>query len=99
MQTIALIPGISRSGSTISAARFCGWNLAQAARFSFARGAYCFGRDSFGAVKGAKEATLPWNCYFAGFIASFGLGLLGVRFMFRIYEKGNVAPFAWYCLP
>ena len=35
MQTMALIPGISRSGSTIAAARFCGWEWREAARFSF----------------------------------------------------------------
>src|SRR5690606_16881966 len=34
MQTIALVPGISRSGSTISTARMCGWTWEEAARFS-----------------------------------------------------------------
>lgn len=104
MQTMALIPGISRSGSTISAARFCGWGWVDAARFSFllAVPTVLGGEilETVKVLKGTSEASgiLPWSCYAAGFAASFGFGLLGVRLMFKIYEKGIVRPFAWYCL-
>jgi len=40
---------------------------------------------------------LPLSCYLAGFAASFGIGLLGVRLVFWVYKLGNVRPFAWYC--
>ncbi|MBS0626286.1 MAG: undecaprenyl-diphosphate phosphatase [Verrucomicrobia bacterium] len=104
MQTMALIPGISRSGSTISAARFCGWNWMDAARFSFLLAVpTVLGGELLETVKllkGTSDAVgaLRWECYAGGFISSFAFGLLGVRWMFKIYEKGNVRPFAWYCL-
>ena len=37
-QTLALIPGVSRSGSTLTASLFDGWERASAARFSFLLG-------------------------------------------------------------
>lgn len=50
-------------------------------------------------MKGQTDAaSLSFGCYAAGFAASFGLGLVSVRFVFSIYEKGKVRPFAWYCL-
>ena len=42
--------------------------------------------------------TIASPCYIAGFLVSFIVGTLSVRFIFWIYEKGNVRPFAWYCL-
>jgi undecaprenyl-diphosphatase len=99
MQTMALIPGISRSGSTISAARFCGWNWREAAQFSFLLAIpTILGGEALELIKGNSGSNLPFSCYAAAFIASFGLGLVGVRFIFSVYERGKVSPFAWYCL-
>lgn len=104
MQTLALIPGISRSGSTIAAARLRGWSWIDSARFSFLLAVpTILGGELLETLKlaaGHSEAAeaLPWSCYASGFISSFAFGLLGVRFMFAIYEKGTVRPFAWYCL-
>ena len=99
MQTLALIPGISRSGSTISAARFCGWDWVKGARFSFLLAIpTIFGGLILETMKGAAGVAIPWSCYAAGFSSSFIFGLAGVRFVFTIYEKGKVRPFAWYCL-
>ena len=104
MQTMALIPGISRSGSTISAARFCGWNWLDAARFSFLLAVpTILGGEILEIGKLIRKTsetagTLPWSCYATGFTTSFIFGLIGVHFMFRIYEKEIIHPFAWYCL-
>lgn len=104
MQTMALIPGISRSGSTIAAGRFCGWEWKSAARFSFllAVPTIVGGQvlETAKLIGGHSEAVgaVSTACYAAGFIAAFGLGLLAVRFVFWVYEKGSVRPFAWYCL-
>ena len=104
MQTMALIPGISRSGSTISAARFCGWNWLDAARFSFLLAVpTILGGEMLEIGKLIRKTsetagTLPWGCYATGFATSFIFGLIGVHFMFRIYEKEIIRPFAWYCL-
>ena len=103
MQTMALIPGISRSGSTISAARFCGWQWREAAEFSFLLSipAILGGQvlESLKLLGGpAEAASIGWPCYLGGFASSFLVGLITVRFVFWIYEKEKVRPFAWYCL-
>ena len=104
MQAMALIPGISRSGSTIAAARFCGWDWVQAARFSFLLavpailGGECL--ETWKLIRGTSEAAgavVSWGSYAAGFAASFCVGLVAVRAMFWVYEKAKVRPFAWYC--
>ena len=99
MQTMALIPGISRSGSTISAARFCGWQWREAARFSFLLAIpTILGGELLEMVKGHGNSGVAPACYAGGFIASFALGLVAVRFIFWVYEMEKVKPFAWYCL-
>lgn len=102
MQTMALIPGISRSGSTIAAARFCGWTWPQAARFSFllAIPTILGGEllETIKILKGGEMEAVSLSCYATGFAASLGFGLVAVRFVFWIYENRSVRPFAWYCL-
>ena len=99
MQTMALIPGISRSGSTISAARFCGWSWRDAVLFSFLLAIpTILGGELLEAMKGHEASGVSTICYVGGFFASFLLGLFAVRFIFWVYETGKVRPFAWYCL-
>jgi undecaprenyl-diphosphatase len=104
LQTMALIPGISRSGATVAAARFCGWSWYEAARFSFllAVPTIVGGEllETLKLVRGSSEAigAVSALSYGAGFAASFGVGAIAVRAVFWIYEKGTVLPFAWYCV-
>ncbi len=99
MQTLALIPGISRSGSTIAAARLLGWKWLEAARFSFLLAVPAI----FGGfvLETAKVINLPiaFPIHFliAGFLSSFMVGLASVRVVFWIYNQGKVWPFACYC--
>lgn len=103
-QAMALIPGISRSGATMSCARLLGWKWKEAARFSFllAIPAVLGGEilETMKLIRGQSESlgivSLP--CYFVGFCASLAVGLFSVRFAFKLYEKGIIRPFAWYCL-
>lgn len=99
MQTMALVPGISRSGSTISAARLCGWHWVDAAKFSFLLAVpTILGGQVLEMLKAHPATGVSSACYAGGFISSFALGLVSVRFVFWIYEKEKVRPFAWYCL-
>lgn len=99
MQTLALVPGISRSGSTISAARLLGWNWLDAARFSFLLAIpTILGGEILELMKHGIHLGASPSCYIGGFTSSLLCGLLSVRFVFAIYEKERVAPFAWYCL-
>ncbi|EKE08515.1 MAG: hypothetical protein ACD_17C00125G0001, partial [uncultured bacterium] len=99
MQTMALIPGISRSGSTITTARLCGWSWKDGALFSFllAIPTIC-GGEILESLKYHETGHVSGICYLGGFMSSFVLGLFSVRFIFFIYETGKVRPFAWYCL-
>jgi len=103
-QTFALIPGISRSGSTIAMARFCGWSLIDAAKFSFllAVPTILGGEvlETWKFIKGSSDAIgiVSMKCYAAGFCSAFGVGLIAVRAVFWIYEREIIRPFAWYCL-
>lgn len=98
MQTVALIPGISRSGSTIAAARFCGWSFLEAAQFSFLLSIPAIlGGEMLQFMKSDFSLKYSTGCYWGAFLASFALGLLGARLIFSLYQKEIVRPFAWYC--
>lgn len=103
MQTMALIPGISRSGSTVSAARFCGWEWKEAARFSFllAVPAILGGEilETVKIMKGTSDAAgISLGCYLGGFAASLTMGLISVRWIFSIFESAKIKAISWYCL-
>ncbi len=98
MQTMALIPGISRSGSTIAAARFCGWDWREAAKFSFLLAIpTILGGEFLEWIRCDAKPEASLGCYLGGVFASFGLGMFCVRLIFWIYETGKVRPMAWYC--
>jgi undecaprenyl-diphosphatase len=103
MQSAALIPGISRSASTISCAKALGWDAKEAVRFSFLLSIpTIIGGNCLELLKiSLSDAPLPAigasSCAI-GFLSSFGFGLLVIRFALSYLEKGNLRPFAWYCL-
>lgn len=103
MQTLALLPGISRSGSTIAAARFRGWSWAEAARFSFLLAIpSVFGGQVLETVRlfqksSSGEALLPSSCYLVGFLGAFVFGLAGIHGVFRMYRSLRILPFICYC--
>jgi len=102
MQAAALIPGISRSGSTISAARVLGWSASDAIRFSFMLSIPTvlggMGLESMKLFFSAEPHPISFASCAVGFTASLGAGLLVLPKAFRFLEKGNLRPFAWYCL-
>lgn len=99
MQSIALIPGVSRSGSTIAGARFCGWSWLDGAKFSFLLSIpTILGGEVLETMKGFEGGGVGFSCYAAGFTAAFGVGMGAVRLVFWIYEREMVKPFAWYCM-
>ncbi|MES2344811.1 MAG: undecaprenyl-diphosphate phosphatase [Chlamydiota bacterium] len=103
VQSLALIPGISRSASTISCARILGWNPKEAVRFSFLLaiptivGGNCLELLKIALSKEELGSISFSNCL-VGFLFSCGIGLITVRFGFSLLERGCFKPFAWYCL-
>jgi undecaprenyl-diphosphatase len=100
-QAIAVVPGISRSGATISTALLLNIKKEEAARFSFLMvivpicGAALLEMKDFST---AATSTLSFSALIAGFIAAFASGLLACTLMLKIVKKGKLIYFALYCL-
>lgn len=103
MQSAALIPGISRSASTISCAKALGWEPKEAVRFSFLLSIpTIIGGNCLELLKiylsHETPASISLPACTVGFFASLTFGLIIIRFALSYLEKGNLRPFAWYCL-
>ena len=99
-QAIATVPGISRSGMTISVGCFCGLDRRFAVRYSFLMsipavlGANILSlKDAMGA--GIDTSLLP--VYAAGVITAAVFGYLSIRLLKFIADKGKFGAFAYYC--
>jgi undecaprenyl-diphosphatase len=103
LQSTALIPGISRSASTISTARFLGWDAPKAVRFSFLLSIPTIvGGNGLELVKMALSSptgsTVPYSLCCLGFFSSCIAGVFVIRRAVSFLERGKLKPFAWYCL-
>lgn len=101
-QAIAILPGVSRSGATISMALILGVERSKAARFSFLMVLIpIFGasllqlKDYFEAPQSHQIAPLS---LMVGFIAAFISGFIACKWMLQIVKKGQLTFFAYYCL-
>jgi len=102
-QAIAIIPGISRSGTTISFSRIFGIKREESVRFSFLLsipiilGSFLFELvKSFGEIKIGGLQTIV--SLIAGFIFSYIAGIFAIKFMLRITRNKNLNFFAIYCV-
>ncbi len=98
-QAIAIIPGISRSGATISTAVLLGIDREKAARFSFLMVVpLILGKMAKDIMDGAFTQTdTPIVAISAGFISAFIVGLFACRLMINIVKKSKLKYFAYYC--
>lgn len=100
-QAVAILPGCSRSGWTITTALLCGVGFAQAAEFSFIL--------SIPAILGAlalelssEGAALSWGAagwLLAAALVAFASGLFALRLLLMILRAGQLHRFFWYLLP
>ncbi len=100
-QCLALIPGVSRSGSTIVAGVIAGLKHEASARFSFLMGTpIIFAANVYEAPKLLKQgATLGPMAILSGVVAG-GVAYLSVYFLMRYFHKNEfeaLSPFAYYC--
>jgi undecaprenyl-diphosphatase len=99
-QVIALVPGISRSGISISAGLFMGLNREAAARFSFLMatpviaGAGVWEARKF--ITGEAGPSPEMNVVAIGFIASLISGFLAIRFMLAFLKRRPLTAFVAY---
>lgn len=100
-QAIAVIPGVSRSGATISTALLLGVNKEKAARFSFLMVLVpIIGANFLSALQGDFTAAEGpgLSALLIGFFAAFIAGLLACTWMIYLVKKGKLTWFALYCL-
>lgn len=98
-QAIAIMPGISRSGATISTAVLLGIDREKAARFSFLMVVpLILGKmtkdllDGEVAFSGDQSISL-----IVGFVAAFVAGLFACKWMIALVKKSQLKYFAFYC--
>ena len=101
-QACAVLPGLSRSGSTIATGLLLGDNKAKLAQFSFLMvippilGEALL--DGMKMMKGeAVTGDIPALSLIVGFIAAFVSGCLACKWMINIVKKGKLIYFAIYC--
>ncbi|MBL6734519.1 MAG: undecaprenyl-diphosphate phosphatase [Shewanellaceae bacterium] len=99
-QALALIPGTSRSGITITAALFLGLTRTSAARFSFLLSIpLILGAASLMSIKlYQSNQTLDWHGMLLGSCISFGSAWLCIHFFLKIINKMSMLPFVLYRL-
>lgn len=99
-QAMALIPGTSRSGVTITAGRALGLSRPAAARFSFLLSipviALAGGAKLYGAL-GAAEAT-PWGALSLGTLVAFLSAYACIHYFLKIIARVSLLPFVIYRL-
>lgn len=99
-QALAVIPGISRSGSTIATGLMLRNKREEVARFSFLMvllpiiGANLLDITREGTSYGGSIGVLP---ILIGFISAFLVGLLACKWMVNIVKRGKLIYFALYC--
>lgn len=99
-QALATMPGISRSGMTISAGCFLGFERSFAVRFSFLLSIPAVLGANILSLKDALEAGVDWAAvpvYLAGVVASAVVGYACIRLLKLIAQKGRFGGFAYYC--
>ncbi len=98
-QAVAILPGISRSGSTIATSVLLGIDREKAARFSFLMVVpLILGKIAKDILDGkfvlSEDLAVP---LVAGFIASFLTGLVACLWMIQLVKKSQLSWFAYYC--
>ena len=99
IQCISMIPGVSRSGATIMGALTLGVERRTAAEFSFFLAIpTMLGATVLELAKNgiALHGTVGWSHIAVGFVVSFIVALLVIKWFVGIVSKHGFAPFAWY---
>ena len=99
-QAVAVIPGLSRSGSTIATGLICGVPRDEVTRFSFLMVLVpILGEAFLDLVGGGFAASSVGGLQLLlGFLAAFGSGLFACKAMIQLVKKATLGWFAVYCL-
>ena len=99
-QAIAILPGISRSGATISTSVMLGIDREKSARFSFLMVVpLILGKMAKDILDGAFDTMSgSFLNYGVGFVAAFITGIIACTWMIKLVKKSKLKYFSYYCL-
>lgn len=104
-QTLSIVPGTSRSGSTILGARFLGVSRSAAAEFSFFLGIPAmagaslikgYGFFDYVIESGVSVPALAWIVLAVASFVAFGVSMVAIKFLMEFVKKHSFAPFGIY---
>ena len=104
-QTLSIVPGTSRSGSTILGARMLGVSRAAAAEFSFFLGIPAmvgaslikgYGFFDYVGESGVSVPALAWIVLAVASVVAFGVSMIAIKFLMDFVKKHSFAPFGVY---
>lgn len=103
-QAVAVLPGLSRSGTTIATGLLIGDKREQVAYFSFFMviipilgEAVLDAKEIFGGVTVAEETAVSFGALAVGFLSAFIVGCVACKWMIDMVKKGKLIWFALYC--
>jgi undecaprenyl-diphosphatase len=96
-QALALIPGVSRSGMTISSGLLAGIRRDKAARFSFLLSIPAIAGAGVLKLSEASMADTSYAVLVVGFAVSALTGYAALRMLLRFLKAGKFSIFSWYC--
>ena len=101
-QAIAILPGVSRAGSTVAAGLVCGLKRPDAARFSFFIAIPAIGGatllELLKILEGKVAVDIAWQPMLLGAVISFVVGVVCLRWLIRLLVADRLHWFAIYCL-
>jgi undecaprenyl-diphosphatase len=101
VQAVAVLPGLSRSGSTIATGILLGNKREEVARFSFLMVLVpIIGANLMELFRGdlSSAGNMPVSVLAIGFITAFITGFFACKWMINLVKKGNLIYFSLYCL-
>lgn len=103
-QAVAIMPGISRSGSTIFGGRLMGLKNEDSVTFSFLLAIPAICGATVLAIKDLMDGTaatsnLSLGVLLAGAVCAFGVGIFALRWLIRWSQEDRLHWFAYWCIP
>ncbi len=95
-QALAILPGVSRSGTTISTALLVGAERKEAGRFSFLLGLPVILGAAFLELRGMPAASLSLELLLAAFAISLAVGIVALKLLLGFVDRGKLHYFGYY---
>lgn len=96
-QALALLPGISRSGVTMTGGLLAGLRHQEAARFSFLLATPVIAAAGLLEVPQLLQQPGPLGLYAVSAVVAGVAAYLSARFLIRYFRSGRLDPYGWYC--